>query len=398
VTLVFDSELGDKPGTHVLAIGIGRYPHLLGGDKRLTAKPMGLKQLESPPVSVKALTDWFLASLHAPENPGFINATVPLGSLRVLASATHTVTIDAPHGQVNLEPATKSNIDDAFTAWLDAVKCNDANIGVFYFCGHGVMVSNHYLLAEDFGATAQAWSRAFDISATLRAVEREVKGTLYFFIDACREISRDLASSVGANPMALIPADLTKPVSRKSSVCISAAGEGQRAFAPRGGQVSQFTQALLRSASGFAGVRTAGHPAWEVDGETLATAIRIILMHRWESTGSAIDALQLCEQKIAGESVPLLRRPQPPKVEVEINYLPESLRMNYELYLHPQRYSQSPPQRIAQTRQDRCLAAEVPMGIYTVGAIDPDGRLPADIRPDEDLRPPHYRLALGTRP
>jgi len=28
-------------------------------------------------------------------------------------------------------------------------------------------------------------------------------------------------------------------------------------------------------------------------------------------------------------------------------------------------------------------------------AVDPDGVLQPDIRPDEDLRPPHYNLKLG---
>ena len=65
MTLVFDSGRQNTPSTHVLAIGIGRYPHLLGGDDgKLAAKPLGLKQLDSPPVSVRALGRMVFGSDH----------------------------------------------------------------------------------------------------------------------------------------------------------------------------------------------------------------------------------------------------------------------------------------------------------------------------------------------
>lgn len=394
MTLVFDSGRGDAPCTHVLAIGVGSYPHLLGGAQRLADKPMGLKQLDSPPVSLKALLDWFLAPIIVPGSVGFTNNIAPLGTILGLASAAQPVGIDTPTGPVLLERATKDNIDNAFADWLTALQRNDTNIGVFYFCGHGLMVSDHYLLAEDFGSTLQAWAKAFDVSTTIRAVEREVKGTLYFFLDACREVSRDLALSVGANPMPLMPADLTKKVTRKSSACISATGEGELAFAPPGGEVSRFTKALLRALSGFAGIKSAGQPAWEVDGETLASAIRKILEYDWEKAQSQKSArLQVSEQLINGSSVPLLRLSAAPKVAVEINYLPEAMRAQYELYI------QSALAKVArQTKVNKCLEAEIPMGVYTVGAVDPDGVYQADIRPDEDLRPPRYNLELGGQP
>lgn len=390
MTLLFDSGRGAAPSTHVLAIGIGRYPRLLGGDQPLASKPLGLKQLDSPPVSLKALLDWFLIPTLAPGSLGFVNEVAPLGTIHALASAPQPVSIETPSGPVALEPAIKDNIDNAFAAWLEAVKRNDANIGVFYFCGHGVMVSEHHLLAEDFGSTLQAWAKAFDISSTIRAVERETRGALFFFLDACREVSRELALSIGADPQALMEVDLTKKVTRKSLVCISATGEGELAFAPSGGKVSRFTKALLRALSGFSGIRINGKPAWEVDGETLASAVRKILEHEWEKNPNQnISRLQVCDQQINGGSVPLIRLATSPRVAVEVNYLPEAMRAQYELYV------QSANTKIAQTKENKCLEVEVPMGVYTVGAVDPDGVHQPDIRPDEDLRPPHYNLKLG---
>jgi len=394
MSLVFDAGRGADPSTHVLAIGVGRYPYLLGGDKKLAAKPLGLKQLESPPISLKALVNWFLAPATVPGNAGFTNTLAPLGTLRALASARDAVVVDTPKGAVTLDPATKDNIDSAFAAWLDEVKRNDANIGVFYFCGHGMMVSDHYLLAEDFGSSnLLAWSKAFDVSSTIRGVEREVGGALYVFIDACREVSRDLALSAGANPMALIQADLGKKLARKSLAHISATGEGQLAFAPSGGQVSRFTKALLRALSGYAGIRSAGRPAWEVDGETLGSAARQLLEYEWEKDpNQRASAPQVCEQVIQGCSVPLIQLNAPPRVAVEINYVPETMRAQYRIYVR------SMLTEIVQTNENKCLEGEVPMGVYTVGAIDPAGALQADERQDEELRPPRYSLSLGNHP
>jgi hypothetical protein len=69
--------------------------------------------------------------------------------------------------------------------------------------------------------------------------------------------------------------------------------------------------------------------------------------------------------------------------------LPKAKRGLYELFL------ESDENRFAQTKKDQLFEVEVPMGVYEVGAIDPDGTLPPDVRSNEDLRPPSYRLELG---
>ena len=139
-----------------------------------------------------------------------------------------------------------------------------------------------------------------------------------------REISRDLSLSIGANPSALMPADLTLKVSRSSLTCISATGEGQLAFAPPGGKVSRFTKALLQALSGFSGIKTAGQATWEIDGETLASAIRKLLEYDQErSADKKAILVQTSEQLIHGKSVPLTNLNSTPKVAVEVNYSPE---------------------------------------------------------------------------
>lgn len=386
---IFDSGRGDSSSTHVLAIGVGRYPHLLGGDGPPAPSPLGLQQLSSPPVSLRAISNWFLQPLISPGSAGFENEDAPLGTLHAVASAPQPVEILTPSGQIAAASATKSNIDAAFASWLQCLKKNPTNVGVFYFCGHGMIASEHYLLAEEFGAGLNPWSAAFDISNTIRAVEREVGAALYFLIDACRDVSRELAMSLGANPQALMAADLAAGVRRSSLTVISATGEGQRAFAPSGGLVSRFAAALIRALSGFAGTRQAGQARWEVDGETLASAVRKLLEYEGERSTHVAASSQRSEQQIHGRSVPLLRLNAAPKVAAELNYSPAERRALYELYL------ESPQQRYSQTKIDQLYQVEVPMGVYDVGAIDPAGALPSDVRPNEDLRPPTYRLELG---
>lgn len=395
MTLLHDASQPGQPGTHVLAIGVGSYPHLLGGSGMLANKPLGLKQLQSPPVSVKAIVDWFLAPAVAPGTVGFSNAAAPLASVEVLASATAPVVIDAPAGPVAVAAASRQNIQDAFEDWLDRTKSHPDNIGVFYFCGHGFMASDHYLLAEDFGRSkTQPWAQAFDISNTIRAVEREVPGTVFYFIDACREIARDVAMSLGAQPNALLFVDLAKKVVRKSVTAIYATGEGELAFAPQGGQVSRFTSALLCAMSGFSGIKASGSATWNVDGEGIATAVRQLLEYdALEGAGKAGTGKQVSEQSVQGSSVPLLRLASTPKVKVWLDLTPTHRRALYELYLLSAKGG-----RVCQTLVDQVFRIEVPRGFYEVGAQDPSGTLPAVLHAEEDLVPPIYALTMHSQP
>ena len=184
------------PGTHVFIVGVGEYTCLLGGDPaRLLDKPMGLGQLSSPPLSAIALADWFVGGQtpdsNADEREGFHNPDVPLASVELLVSPG--LDYQCPGGTtVAVDAATRDNIDACYVAWLARAKSHPGNIAVFYFCGHGVAGSSDYILPSDFGAHRKnPWSNAIDIAETARAARREVGGSLYFFVDACRQVSRD---------------------------------------------------------------------------------------------------------------------------------------------------------------------------------------------------------------
>ncbi|WP_079053816.1 hypothetical protein [Streptomyces graminilatus] len=46
-------EAADQPRTHALVVGVGKYPHLAGGESPV-ADPDGMRQLSSPPLSARA--------------------------------------------------------------------------------------------------------------------------------------------------------------------------------------------------------------------------------------------------------------------------------------------------------------------------------------------------------
>jgi TIR domain/Caspase domain len=307
------------PGTHVFIIGIGSYPHLLGGIENLVDDPMGLGQLTAPPISARALCDWFLARrLNASTKVGFNNPEVPLASVEVLLSPAGTYSL--PDGtDVEVALATKANIKRGFSAWYERLKACSESIGVLYFCGHGVMVANQYLLAADFGANRlDPWSDAFDISLTLRALEREIRGPLYFFVDACRQIPRTLALSLGANPLPLLTVRLDKPVNA-SHLFLQASGEGALAYS-RPGQVSRFTGALLQSLSGFAGRKVSGQELWAVNGDDIYRSVNQIM------ADDKLSAMQFPEAQITGRTT-LHFETAPTRDYIELNLaLWESLR------------------------------------------------------------------------
>lgn len=388
MTTLYDNA-NAGPGTHVLAIGVGKYPHLIGGSGPLAPQLEGLGQLTSPPVSAKAFIQWCLSPLLNPDPKtiGFRNPACPLASLEALISADSAVTVATPTGSAALDAATLDKIKAAFRTWLQRIRSNEGNSGVFYFCGHGLMVADHYLLAEDFGSDQdQAWNRAFDISNTLRAVEREVKGPLYFFIDACKGISRELALTLNANPAPLRDVNLTKPVICASMSLIQAAGEGTLAFAQEG-KVARFSDALITAMSGYCGARGAGQPTWDIDGELLASAIRKLL----ENANKTAPQRQVSEQKIAGNSVPLLKFSTIPLVKVALDLSPEEKRACALIYLQS---ANADGEKREHNGAEGVFQIEVPRGFYSVGARSSAQEFPDIEYTDQEIDPPLYGLVL----
>jgi caspase domain-containing protein len=313
MTTVYTSPLATSDpkavGTNVFIIGVGEYPCLIGGKGKVLEKTMGLKQLSSPPVSAAGLASWFLGRQglsHA--KVGFHNPNVPLATVEMLLSPSQSYTRPGG-GDVLVETATNSNIVSAFDRWAERAAANDDNIAVFYFCGHGVMGNDAYLLPSDFGAVhpSNPWADAIDIDHTAKAMRREVGCPLYFFIDACRQAARDPLSP-GATPPALKYIDFSKPVRGFSRLILWANGEGEAAFGPAT-KVSRFTQALIEALSGYEAEPARDGKGWIVTGSLLAGSVSKIL-----ETGNASlepDKYQHSEQQLIS-SLPFHVETAPP--------------------------------------------------------------------------------------
>ncbi|MCP3722582.1 tetratricopeptide repeat protein [Paraburkholderia sp. CNPSo 3272] len=306
----------DSPGTHVLIVGAGEYPCLLGGDPaRLMDKPMGLGQLSSPPLSAVALANWFVGrqvvGAQLDEGIGFHNPHAPLASVEMLVSPC--LEYQCPDGtRLTVDAATRDHIVKGYRTWRARAKSNPGNIAVFYFCGHGAAGSNDYILPSDFGASNpdNPWADAIDITDTARAARREISGALYFFIDACRQPSWD-SLAPGAGTPALQRVEFDRRVVCFTRMLLWATGEGTPAFGAKA-QVSRFSAALIEALSGFYGEELAGTGNWAVTSEALATSVRNILQAGNASLDESLH--QHAEQQLIGSQVLHCETRQPKNV------------------------------------------------------------------------------------
>ncbi|MFF3612085.1 caspase domain-containing protein [Streptomyces sp. NPDC002580] len=268
------------PRTHALVIGVGRYPHLAGGEAPV-ADPDGMGQLSSPPLSARALATWLLADYNDP--------TRPLGSVALLLSEERPAPFTDPrtHTAHDIDAATIENILAAVTAWYDRGDSHVDNRLVFYFCGHGVSQGDDMaLLAADiFADQHNPLNGALDFAALMNGLKRCKAGQQVFFVDACRSNSDVLIESsgtrfAGRSPLGAGSRPLDLP--RRFHIPYYATLAGDRSHA-RPGQVSLFTEALLRSLNGAASDDPEGD--WRVNTSHLLEAIDHF-MHQPEFAGA----------------------------------------------------------------------------------------------------------------
>ena len=281
-----------KASTHVLLIGAGAYPHVAGSVASVQA--LGLEPLSSPPVSAHALAEWFLGR-GVFVGQGFHNPRAPLASLELLISPARKYT-GLNGAEFTTAQATYANIATAHARWIERLKAYPENIGIFYFCGHGVVGVNDYLLPADFGSAPNPWPQAIDLTVTARAARREVKGPLYFLIDACRQ-TRAETLLPGASPSALGVVDFDAAVGNAVRLILWATGEGKAAFGETN-QVSRFTAAVIEALARYRGEPEPDGRSWVVTGELLASSVRRIL--ETENKHLALALHQAAEQQVIG--------------------------------------------------------------------------------------------------
>jgi hypothetical protein len=245
-------DAATEPGTHALVIGVGQYPHLLGGDAPGQATD-GLRQLSSPPISARAMADWLLREYRCPGKE--------LASLALLTSEPDTQPfVDPRTGAAHPVPtADIDTIVDAVKDWRQRGDTSTDNRLIFYFCGHGTSEGpDMALLARDFNLDdLNPLKQALDFRQLVNGLQKNCRATQQiFFVDACRAGSDVLISQRGGGVFAgevpllggLRPIEL--PRCEAMTYYSTLAGDLSHA---RPESVSLFTEAVLRALRGAGG-------------------------------------------------------------------------------------------------------------------------------------------------
>lgn len=176
-----------EPGLHALIAGVSKYPHLMGGDKRLAEHHFGLHSLSCTALSAYKIYQWLNGRDEAKSLP------VPLASVRLLLSPSE--------GELAKEPAmagfpqcTLGNFQDALEDWRREARSHRNNMTFLYIAGHGIgtYFGDTVFLLEDFGdgrggplGKAVTTSDIYDGMVRCKLASK-MAGTQLYFLDMCR--------------------------------------------------------------------------------------------------------------------------------------------------------------------------------------------------------------------
>jgi hypothetical protein len=265
---------GVVPGTHALVIGIGQYPHLMGGDSP-AQKTDGMRQLSSPPMSARAVADWLLQDYHCPGKE--------LSSLALLTSEPASAPFTNPRTATTSEVPT-AEIAAIVAAIKEWKRLGDASAGnrlIFYFCGHGISQGNDMaLLASDFSLDDDnPLESALDFSMLVNGLRKCQASEQIFIIDACRASSDVLIGQITAQMGRIVAGEVPllggpRPTDlpRCEAVTYYSTLAGDLSHA-RPHSVSLFTDATLRALHGAGSDNPNDDEEWWVNTSRLHEAI-----------------------------------------------------------------------------------------------------------------------------
>lgn len=223
--------------THVLLIGVGRYPYV-------QQTKTGLTPLMAPVASVRDMADWLLQTpLH--------NPAAPLGTVEVLLSALdaadqHYALADG--STLALDAATWPNIRRTFDRWLQHCNQSPGNVALFYFCGHGLQKEQTLaLLPETFGLSlANEWADTINFTETYAGLRATCKAqTQCYVVDACRQVDLATLRTGAFGGQALCKGDALSR-NNPASLVLYAAERGAAAFA-EANNPSRLTAVVLQA-------------------------------------------------------------------------------------------------------------------------------------------------------
>ncbi|MBY5841305.1 caspase family protein [Rhizobium leguminosarum] len=180
------------PATHVFIVGVGEYEFGRGRGESEVAE--NLDQLTSPPISARAVADWFIEH--------FDNPDAPLGSVSLLISGDTSLYTRKDGHQIDVERADLRSVKAAIVAWERRISSHPDNIAVFYFCGHGISSGQKAaLLLSDYGHPDYAYEPAIDLDLLKGTLRNSNADRQLFLFDCCRTNADgiyDIESTIGS--------------------------------------------------------------------------------------------------------------------------------------------------------------------------------------------------------
>jgi len=291
MSLVYFCEPETDQRVHALIIGVSEYPHLEGGGAPAVADVTGgMRQLQSPAKSARALSDWFIG--------GYRHTHAELATVDLLLSDANSTEYTAPRTPTGAAPqarhidyASRQNIVDSAIAWKDRARADANDLLVFYFCGHGLSNGFQFgLLARDFGKVAnRPWDGGFSFDRFLARMEKTAAARQLFFVDACR-VGAEQILDPQTQPDDLIGRSFPLYEGRKQAVYYSAQ-PGEASYGKRG-ECTLFTAALIQALDGGAADDSLTED-WKTDTNSLNRAISAILEFGPELNGEPPQSPQV---------------------------------------------------------------------------------------------------------
>ena len=257
---IIPEKLG-QPGTHVLVIGVSKYPHLQDGtNPTAEGQDFQIDQLTAAARSASEFAAWLMNDYHCPD--------APLSSLRILLSPSEGEEIAE-----DIEPllgtdfaATRANTDTIFGEFISACKSHEDNVAIVYVAGHGVQLTKHgaIVLLEDFAAANQLQKLhgAIDMAGVHGGMNAPgFPKRQFWFVDSCRQVP------VIARRFDMLSGALTLDIPMMSgevSPMFLAATTGEAAYARAGGRTLFFEALNWAFAGGAATGPRAPVNSWHV--------------------------------------------------------------------------------------------------------------------------------------
>lgn len=252
-----DELSSNTPVMHALILGIGRFSKL---------DPARDANRQACADSARAMISFLIQQDLAN------TLEVPLASVECLISDPSTTAGSAdqlaqthpvrdPRFDTNVESAVIANVNQSISDWLTRCRAENTTVPregdhlVLYICSHGVAGRDEGALAvlEDVDPGGlNPWSELLNVGSMARHIPAKCgAGAVWIFMDACQEVLDEIADQVdGNNAMKPVKANVRQLTACKvTSLALIGSTFGDFAYAPRGGGVAYFTEALMQGLS-----------------------------------------------------------------------------------------------------------------------------------------------------